>query len=269
MLTPLINVATAALYMSAGGMLLRRLLSGGDEAGASRTAVLGLSTAAVILHAVLLVSTMAAEGGLSLGFTSTASLVAWAIAVIFLLVTLLRPVEVLGVIVLPIATLAVILAWVWPAAELAKTPSVLLNVHLVISVLAYSFLSLAMAQALLLALQERRLREHHPGRLIRVLPPLQTMEQLLFQLITVGFLLLTLTLISGVFFADQVFGKPLVFNHKTVLSITAWFIFAVLLLGRRQFGWRGRKAINWTLGGFAVLLLAYFGTKFILEFMVS
>ena len=91
----------------------------------------------------------------------------------------------------------------------------------------------------------------------------------MFQLITVGFLLLTLTLVSGLFFADEVFGRPLVLNHKTVLSIVAWVIFAVLLLGRWRFGWRGRKAINWTLGGFAVLLLAYFGTKFILEFVVS
>jgi len=100
-------------------------------------------------------------------------------------------------------------------------------------------------------------------RLVMRLPPLQTMERLLFQLIFFGFFLLTLTLLSGLLFVHDLFGQHLV--HKTFLSFAAWLIFGGLLIGRLRYGWRGRSAIRWVMYGYVTLILAYFGSKLILE----
>ncbi len=93
------------------------------------------------------------------------------------------------------------------------------------------------------------------------------MEQFLFQLITAGVILLTLSLMTGFLYVEDLFAQHLV--HKTVLSLAAWLVFSILLWGRWRFGWRGRKAIRWTMAGFAVLLLAYLGTKFVIEFVIA
>ena len=100
------------------------------------------------------------------------------------------------------------------------------------------------------------------------LPPLLTMERILFRIIALGFLLLTLTLGSGMLFSEELFGKPLQFNHKVVFGIIAWCLFAALLVGRQIYGWRGRIALRWTLAGFLVLVLAYIGSKFVLEIVL-
>jgi ABC-type uncharacterized transport system permease subunit len=80
--------------------------------------------------------------------------------------------------------------------------------------------------------------------------------------------LLTFTLISGMLFSEQIFGKPMQYNHKTIFSIASWIIYGWLLFGRYKYGWRGIKAIRWTLIGFVVLLLAYVGSKFILQVLL-
>ncbi len=101
------------------------------------------------------------------------------------------------------------------------------------------------------------------------LPPLLTLERFLFRFLGLGFVLLTLTVVSGVFFSEEVFGKPLTLNHKTVFSILAWFVFGGLLVGRRRYGWRGRVALRWILTGTTLLFLAYLGSKFVLEVLLS
>ncbi len=133
--------------------------------------------------------------------------------------------------------------------------------------LAYSLLSIAAIQSIVLALQDRRLRHKHPGGLTGALPPLQVMESLLFQMIGLGFIFLSLSLLSGIVYLEDIFAQHLV--HKTVLSIVAWAVFGVLLWGRWHSGWRGRTAIRWTLGGFVLLLLAYFGSKLVLELILG
>ena len=118
--------------------------------------------------------------------------------------------------------------------------------------------------AILLAFQESALRSRRlDSGLFRALPPLTLTETLMFRLIGAGFVLLTLTLLSGVLFVDNLFAQHLV--HKTVLSIAAWIVFGVLLFGRWRWGWRGRRAVRLTLAGMVVLLLAFFGSKFVLE----
>ena len=138
-----------------------------------------------------------------------------------------------------------------------------------LGVLALAGGGLLLHGALLLAVQERRLHGHHPGGFVRALPPVQTMETLMFQLIVAGFLLLTGTVVSGLFFSEQVFGRPLRLNHHTVLAILAWVVYGVLLFGRWRLGWRGRVAVRWTLAGFALLVIGYFGSKFVLEVVLG
>ena len=139
--------------------------------------------------------------------------------------------------------------------------------HVLSSVIAYSMFALAAVQVILLAIQDRALRGHKVAGFVRSLPPLQTMEALLFQMIALGFIILSFSLLTGAIYITDVFAQHLA--HKTVLSIIAWLVFAILLWGRWKFGWRSRKAFAWTLGGFIVLGLAYPVTKFILEIILN
>lgn len=265
-----LSLATIALYLLMGGWLWYRLQAGAAPAGGARIGMYVVGFAAIILHAAILYSGMLAEGGLNLGLTNAFSLVAWAVAAIFLAASLTQPIALLGTFIMPIAAFTIALAWLWPSRHLHLPPaSFPLFVHVVISILAYSLLSIAIVQGMMLGLQERRLHEKQSGRFLRALPPLQTMETLMFQMIGIGFFLLTLTLISGIFFSETVFGEPLMFTHHIVLSIFAWVIFAILLVGRWRFGWRGRAAIRWAMAGFSLLVLAYFGTKFVLEIILN
>jgi ABC-type uncharacterized transport system permease subunit len=132
---------------------------------------------------------------------------------------------------------------------------------------AYALLSIAALQALAVAWQERSLRSKRLGPMLRALPPLSAMEDLLFQYIVAGFALLTLTVLSGALFIDDWMAQHLV--HKTVLTLLAWVVFGLLVFGRWRFGWRGRTAVNWTLAGMLVLLLAFFGSKFVLEILLG
>ena len=137
--------------------------------------------------------------------------------------------------------------------------------------LAYSLFTLAALHALLMTVVERRLHGHGGGSmngLLASMPPLLSMETLLFRLISLGFLLLTLTLASGAIYSETLFGQAMKFNHKTLFAVISWLIFAALLCGRYLYGWRGRKALRWTLSGFATLLLAYIGSRFVLEVLL-
>lgn len=96
-----------------------------------------------------------------------------------------------------------------------------------------------------------------------------TMESLLFKTISLGFVLLTFTLVSGMLFSEQIFHQALKFNHKNIFTIISWLIFGSLLVGRARYGWRGCTAIRWTLTGFLVLMLAYLGSKFVLEVLLN
>jgi len=254
-----------AFYILAGGLLATHLVRARPVTGSARLGILALAAGGLALHGALLLARLGMTGEINLAFTSAFSLVAWVASLLFVLVALARPVENLGILILPLTGLTVLMDWLWPGSRLLQQSSTPQAVHIIVSVLAYGLLTLAAVQALLLSLQERRLHSHHPGGFVRALPPVQTMETLMFQLIVAGYLLLTGTVVSGLFFSEQVFGRPLHLNHHTVLAIIGWVVYGILLFGRWRLGWRGRTAVRWTLAGFALLVIGYFGSKFVLE----
>jgi ABC-type uncharacterized transport system permease subunit len=139
----------------------------------------------------------------------------------------------------------------------------------VIAMLAYSLFTFAALHAVLMAAADRALHKKTSLLNLAKFPPLMTMESLLFKTISLGFVLLTFTLVSGMLFSEQIFHQALKFNHKNIFTIISWLIFGSLLVGRARYGWRGRTAIRWTLIGFVVLMLAYLGSKFVLEVLLS
>ena len=256
------------LYLITSAALTLRLTKGKDAVSLSRGTVLSLGLAAVALHAATLYPDIITASGLNLGFFNAASLIALLSVLLLLLASFKQPMENLGIPVLPIAAATVGLAILFRGeAHSISSGSWKLDMHILFSVLAYSVLALAAVQAALLAIQETHLRNRRPGGFIRALPPMQVMEQLLFQMIGSGFALLSAALLTGIFFLEDIFAQHLV--HKTILSIIAWLVFGILLWGRWRHGWRGRTAIRWSLTGFIVLLLAYFGSKFVLELVLQ
>lgn len=255
------------LYLATGAWLGVRLARTGQAHQPGKLGALFIGLAALALHTLVLGQTVVLPTGLNLAFFNALSLSGWLMAVLLLGASLVRPLENVGIVLLPFCAASVALALVFPATRIVvEARQWRIELHVVVSILAYALLSLAAVQSLLLAVQERRLRSRHAGGFIRGFPPLVTMEALLFQMIGIGFAALTLALISGFLFLDDIFAQHLV--HKTVLSIAAWLVFGTLLWGRARFGWRGRTAIRWTLGGFVVLVLAYFGSKLVLELVL-
>jgi len=241
-----------------------RLFAGGDKLVFRKPLLLTFAVLALFIHSRLLYQSLFLPGGINLGIFNAFSLVSWLIVIMLILTMVRKPVESLGILLFPIAAFAILLELLIPSEHLVNIHGTWqLQAHIIISIAAYSLLSLAMVQAIVLYVQDKHLRNHQPGGFIRSLPPLQSMEYLLFQLITFGYVLLTVGLIIGGLFLENMFAKHLA--HKTILSIAAWVIFSVLLWGRYRYGWRGRKAIHWTLGGFIMLMLAYFGSKMVLE----
>ncbi|BBD80454.1 cytochrome C assembly family protein [Aerosticca soli] len=250
-------------YLLAAGLLARPLLGHGTP-GERQRGALAFAALAVVAHAGMLLGMH--RGALDLHFFAALSLVACVIAALTLLVNLSRPVAALGVIVFPLAALLVAID-AFAAPPTAPQPlDWQIKLHVTLALLAFGVLSIAAVLAILLAVQERALRHRRIGPWLRALPPLTLTETLLFRLIGAGFALLTLTLLTGILFVDDLFGQHLV--HKTVLSIVAWLVFGALLYGRWRHGWRGRRAINLTLTGMALLVLAFFGSKLVLELIL-
>lgn len=257
------------LYLGVSVLLAMRLRQGaqGPAAGIGRTPLLAGWAAAITLHAATIHGEAFTGTGVDMGFFNALSLSAWLVALLLWIACLRHPLETLGIILLPFAALALALELAFAGNGTATTLPQGLQVHILASLLAYSLLTIAAIQAILLAVQNHHLHNHHPGGFIRALPPLAIMEGLLFQIIGLGFLFLSASLISGFIFLEDLFGQHVA--HKTVLSIAAWGLFATLLFGRWRFGWRGRIAIRWTLGGFVALALAYFGSKLVLELVLG
>jgi ABC-type uncharacterized transport system permease subunit len=264
----LLAIAAVVCYLVSALIIAMRLFHSGNDRRIPRHAGIALGLVGVLLHGLFLYQQVVTDNGINLGFFDAASVISWTILLILLLSAIPKPVENLGIALLPLAALTILLQLRFPSSMfLAPDAPWGLRIHVLISLLAYSLFSMASVQAILLAIQDHHLRHRHPGGFIRSLPPLQTMEELLFEMIGTGFILLTLALISGFMFLQDMFAQHLV--HKTILSIVAWLVFGALLWGRFRYGWRGQKALIWTLVGFVVLMLAYFGSKFVIEVVLK
>ena len=223
---------------------------------------------ALLTHIIALHYPLISGQAMTLDYITVGSYVMWLISVILFFTTFKRNIEVLAIIVIPITLIALLTPII-----IDPQPSPLINmksglgIHILFSLLAYSMLMLASFQALLLAVQNKQLHRRKSSAIMNTLPSLEDMEHLLFRFITIGVILLSIGLLSGFYFLDNLFGANIA--HKTILSIFAWIVFSVLLYGRWQYGWRGKKAVNWTLAGFVLLMLAFFGTKVIQEFISS
>ena len=228
------------------------------------------------LHAGALYAAIFGEAGWHFGFAPILSATLWIGVAVLWIEGLSVRVEALRSVVLPVASVAVLLPLVYPGMDLsAQAARPLFLPHLLIGTLAYGVLAMAALHALLMTAAERALHggAGAPGghgvspfaRFLEDLPPLLVLERILFRFIALGFALLTLTALSGVLFSEEIFGQPMRFDHKTVFTLIAWVVFGVLLLGRWLRGWRGRTALRLTFGGFVLLLLAYVGSRLVLE----
>ena len=225
---------------------------------------------ALMLHGVTLGQEIFADGTMRFGFSVAVSLMLWLAIMLYWIESFYARMDGLQMLGLPLATIGVLLPALFPGQHLLVTAdSPAFRAHFRRAMLAYSLFTLAAMHALLMAVAEKHLHKGRLSPLLAGLPPLLTMERLLFRLIHIAFLLLTLTLLSGVFFSETLFGRALSFNHKTIFAILSWLIFGALLLGRHLYGWRGRQALRWTLAGFAALMLTYVGYRFVLEVILG
>jgi ABC-type uncharacterized transport system permease subunit len=236
--------------------------------------------AALLLHGAALTQSVFAEHGLRFGFALALSCTLWIGVVIFWIESLLVSTGSLRVLILPAAAVGSLLPLIFPTARAVPySGSVAFTAHWIIAVFAYGTLAIAAIHALLMMAVDRRLHaglpvaeipagSWIPARVLDELPPLLTMERLLFRLIGAGFLLLTLAILAGVAFSENLFGRAMRLDHKTVFTVLAWLTFGALLLGRLIAGWRGRTALRFTLSGFALMLFAYIGSRFVLEVLL-
>ena len=236
----------------------------------SHHSIILLVMATIFLHGWLVSDQLWRDGGLNLALGNVFSAVSLVTVLTFLVGSIGRDSLNLGLLVMPVG-LAGVLTTTFPAddSSVLNDPHWVLIVHLALALIAFALLCIATAQALLLYLQENRLRNPSPGKLFPSLPAIQTMESNLFALTSVGFLLLTINLATGMWSLWQAEGKTLTFNHHILLSFLAWIGFGGLLVGHRFYGWRGKIAAKWTLAAFIVLLLAFFGTRFVTSIILN
>ncbi len=259
----ILGLLSAVLYLIPAILILKPILSG--NAPNKKGLILSLMGLGVLIHAVLLFRNIVISDGLNLNIINALSLTSFLMVLFLWIMSLKRPTESLGIAVLPISALTVYSTALFQ--PLKNTVNLEIQTHIFLSVTAYGLLGLAALQAILVAMQSRYLHNHKPGGFIRGLPPLSLMEELMFKMLSAGFILLTLSLVSGFVFLDDMFAQHLV--HKTTLSIAAWASFGILLYGHWKHGWRGKRAVKWALWAFVLLILAYFGSKFVLEVIIG
>jgi len=257
----LLASATGLLYLLATFVLATSLHRGGRPAATWLPLALG----ALVLHALVHALAWHASGGTDMHFFSALSLVGLGMAALTALFGASGRMAALGVVVFPLAAL-MLGAFAAYGQHRVEVLDWRLQLHAWAALLSYATLAVAALLAVMLWLQERALRQHSFHGWTRALPPLTELETLLFRTVTVGFLLLSATLLTGVLFVENLFAQHLV--HKTVLSVLSWLVFGALLLGRWRRGWRGRVAVRWTLVAMVLLVLAFFGSKAVLELVL-
>jgi ABC-type uncharacterized transport system permease subunit len=259
-------IVAIALYISATLYhLLQRVV---PERAVRPTWLLAGGAIALACHGLATWSMMLTPIGINFSLWPVSTLIIFVVNLIVLSSCLRKPVHNLLVILFPASAVVLVCSLFFGYTIVdAEHLSLKIGFHVIFSLLAYSLFTIAAGQSLLLAYQDKQLRNHHPGGFLKGLPPLQTMETLLFEIIWVGFILLSLSIVTGILFIDNFWAQHLA--HKTFFSIVGWLVFAILLWGRLKLGWRGSVAIRWTIGGFVLLALAYWGSKFVIEVVLN
>ena len=235
--------------------------------------------AALTLHGGLLANDILLAPQLRFGFAQALSITLWLAVAFYWVESLFVRLDGFEPLLLPLAAVVAPLPTLFPGlASSGASAAFEFKLHLLLGMCAYSLFTLAILHAALMAFVERRLHRLRPasgesasliaGRLSH-LPPLLTLERLLFRLIAAAFVFLTLTLATGIVFSETLFGRAMRFDHKTVFAVLSWITFGALLAGRLLYGWRGRTALRWTLTGFVLLILAYVGSRFVLEVILG
>ncbi len=260
----LISFAVAFLYAAVAWQQLR-----GNDARQRKIWISATLLVAIVAHAGLLGNSVFRPDAIHLGFSNAVSLIAWLSISVYALTALKVPLPGIQGWVAAVAAVSVLLPLLLPDARaIPHSHAFGFRAHLVLSLLAYCLLFIAALQAVLMSAFEKRLHHGATATGMAAMPPLLTLESVLFKLIAAGFLLLTLAVVSGAVFSEEVFGRAFSFNHKIIFALLSWVIFGALLAGRAIWGWRGRLAVRWTISGFVMLLLAYFGSKFVLEVLL-
>jgi len=260
-----VEILTVLAYVSAGVVMALGFVKARANL---RTAAVMLAVVATIGHGLTLWLTVKVSGGWDVNFLNTLSLSAWVVVLVLIITSFRTGLLEAGILVFPGAALCVALAEMVPITPLVLSePSVKLELHVFSSLLAYCLLSLAALNAIVLAVQDSLLRHPRSIRQLEMLPPLNVLERLMFRLVAGGVLVLSVSLITGFLFVDDLLAQHLL--HKTVLTAISWVLFALLLLGRWRYGLRGRQAIYFTLTAMFVLLLGYFGSKLVLEILLD
>lgn len=257
------GLVAVALYLGATYPLVRQLRGGRAVA---RNTLLGLGLPAVGLHATSLWLLIVGDSGLHLGLFPVASLVGATGAAMVVISILYRRLEWISVMVFPLAAATLPPALWIEAGQVARPLAHGVGLHVLLSVLAQAVIGIAAAQSVLLLIQHRQLKDGHIRGIMRLFPPIQAMETMLFELLCAGVLLLGAAIIAGFLYVDNLFAQHLV--HKTVLTLIAEAVLVTLLGGRYFLGWRAKTAIFMTLTGFLLLVLAFFGSQLVLEYIL-
>lgn len=263
MLTTISLILANLCYLAIFGFILGEIR---HQQAAKPKHLRALLIPALLFHGGGLGFQFMSGGVIALSFFKVPSLLFWLINIIVLLSSLRKPTLNVLLLVSPMSVVAIACTLIFNTAEQSLQLNTATSIHILLSLLAYSLLTIATMQALLLAYQNHQLRNKQIGGMVRLLPPLQTMEALLFELLWVGFSLLSISIVTGILFVDTNAAQPLA--HKIFFSVASWLIYATLLFGRQLKGWRGNTAIRFTLGGFIALMLAYFGSKLVLELIL-
>jgi ABC-type uncharacterized transport system permease subunit len=277
MLLTVLNITTAVVYLMAAiaawiGMGRSQLTEYADATDGTNPAGLAkiLIWLGIMLHAVALFDAMFIEEGWNIGFSHTTSLIGWLTLLSYVVLgNDSRLTRLAALYLAPLAIVAALLPTLLPSERVVLYGGWAFRLHIGVAIAGYALFTVAALHALLMLFLEKRLQSGTLNSFDDQLPPLMKVEKLLFRLLFAAFILLTFTLISGVFFSEAVYGKAFQVNYKTVFAAMSWLIFGGLLLGHWRAGWRGKTAVRWTLIGFVMLLLAYVGSKFVLEFMLK
>lgn len=262
----LLATLAALAYALAALGLARRLRAGDLTQGSAWPLLLGGIGAA--LQLALHVWAGHRTGAPDLHFFAALSLVSLGMAALTVAAARLERLDALGVIVFPVAGACVLTYALGGHPGLVRSELAWpILLHAWLALLAYAALALAALFAAGLWLQERALRQRRITGLVRLLPPLTQSESLLFRTLVAAFALLTLALAMGLVFVENLFAQALA--HKTVLSLLSWAVLATLLFGHWRWGWRGAKAARWTLTAMLLLGLAFFGSRFVYEFLLA